>query len=229
MKFQTCAPGIIKKAIQKPIQELSLHRFKRHRIELKISWELQNRHDRRVLYKTITSGRHNAWHKSTRPQIAVEQAVESSTLKLFSDPNFVDKLFTTERVTTRTPEEPVSPKSSFAEDLVIQTHATQAFHELSPLKIHIAQYFLINHEWPINLYDMNLSEDMFRDSNSIARVRFKSDGSIVAELGALFGANKTLSITPSQDALETGSIRWSCSSNLPMNHMGSLLAICQSK
>jgi hypothetical protein len=229
MKFHTCAPGIKKQAIQRPIEDLALHRFKRHRIELKISWELRSRDDKRVLYQTVTSGRYSAWHKLTRSQIAVEKAVESATLNLFSDSKFVDKLFTAENITTHTPEKPVTSKPSFAEDLVIQAHASQVLVGLSTLKIHVAQYFLINNEWPISLYDMNLSENMFRDSRTISRVGFKSDGSIVAELRELFGAGKTLSMTPSQDALETGLMRWSCSSNLPMNYMGSLFATCHPK
>ena len=229
MKFHTCAPGIKKQAILKSIEDLALHRFKRHRIELKINWELRSRDDKRTLYQTVTSGRYSAWHKLTRPQIAVEKAVELATLNLFRDSKFVYKLFIAEGITTHTPEKPVTSKPNFSEDLVIQARASQVLVELSTLKIHVAQYFLINNEWPISLHDMNLSEDMFRDSRTISRVGFKSDGSIVAELHTIFGAGKTLSLTPSQNAIETRLMRWACSSNLPMNYMGSLFPICQSK
>ena len=233
MDFSTCAPRVSQKNQLTRISKLPINKFSKHRLKLQILWTLKSNRDQDLIYQTTTEGHYNGWQKSGSSRKAVENAIESSVLKLFSDQSFVDKILLNDSsITTEIPaqetETPVPPVNTEI-DYVMRALTGQAFYELSPLKIYLIQFYQMQNEWPGSLQDMQLSERMYAGSKTISHVSFEPDGSIAAELTEVFGANKTMTIYPVQDSLDTGWVRWNCSTNLPFSALPALPAVCESQ
>lgn len=92
LDFNTCAPYLPKKDRLTAVSKLSSRKFKKHRINLKIRWQLKENRNQDLLYEVITEGNYNGWHTSATAAVAFATAVESATIRLFSDQDFIDKI-----------------------------------------------------------------------------------------------------------------------------------------
>ncbi len=96
MDFKTCAPGIRKSERLKKVNKISVHRFTKHRIKLKVNWQLRTNRDQDVIFEATTAGNYNGWSQSTPSKTALGNALESAVLMLFSDQEFVAQILVEE-------------------------------------------------------------------------------------------------------------------------------------
>jgi len=54
LSFNTCAPHISKRDRLKPVNNISAYQFKKHRIKLKVHWQLKSNRDQDVIYEKTT-------------------------------------------------------------------------------------------------------------------------------------------------------------------------------
>jgi hypothetical protein len=233
LDFDTCAPSKDKFSKIKELSQISDYQFTKHRVKVKIRWQLKTRRDQQLIYETTTRGYYDGWHDSSLPREALFSAVENSTLKLFSDQDFINKILVIESV----PDGLESPKDSIQSDVspqsmptsdpdsnqvsakfnpyIVKAKLASALSEITQLKVGMTEYFYTHAKWPANLTDLGLSESMFSNSKTISDVIFQSDGSLVAELRNLFGEDKFLRMTPVlYPSGIAGISSWECSSNL---------------
>ncbi len=96
LDINSCAPSISTRERLKPISEISSGRFKKHRVNLTVRWQLKANRDQDVLYENTTTGYYNGWNVSTSAAEAFNSAIEDATLLLFSDRAFVDRILVEE-------------------------------------------------------------------------------------------------------------------------------------
>ncbi|MDH3761180.1 MAG: DUF4124 domain-containing protein [Gammaproteobacteria bacterium] len=96
MDFKTCAPGIRKSERLKRMENISAHRFTKHRVKLQVNWQLRSNRDQDVIYEATTAGRFNGWSHSTSSKTAISNALESAVLTLFSEQDFIARILVEE-------------------------------------------------------------------------------------------------------------------------------------
>jgi hypothetical protein len=96
MDFKTCAPGIRKSERLKRMENISAHRFTKHRVKLQVSWQLRSNRDQDIIYETSTAGSFNGWSHSTSSRTAIGNALESAVLTLFSEQDFIARILVEE-------------------------------------------------------------------------------------------------------------------------------------
>ncbi len=92
----TCAPNLYKSERLLPVSKISSGKFTKNRVTMSVHWQLKTSRDQKVLYETTTNGSFNGWHKSSSSRSAIESAMESAALELFSDKQFIGKILVEE-------------------------------------------------------------------------------------------------------------------------------------
>jgi len=77
---------------KRQIRDISNSNFRRHDIKLKVNWLLKSNRDQQIVYETTTDGYFDNFQSSASASQAVLSAIESATLKLFSNQDFVSKI-----------------------------------------------------------------------------------------------------------------------------------------
>jgi len=245
MKIDSCAPKTYKKDRLTPAEKLPLRKFNKHRVKVDLRWRLRSDRDQELVYEKVVTGYFNGWNLDTPSQIALINAVESSTRQLFSDPVFINKIL--QQTETPAPQSNVQsqsqPKGSDQDEdlvsrllaigsgnpvsgisanvkqtLILKAHLSQVMIDLSQVKMLLTQYYYEYGAWPYTMSEMGLSKVDYADSKSIEDLKLHSDGSILAELSENFGRNKFIQLSPTLSHSNKFSInRWQCSSNLTQN------------
>jgi hypothetical protein len=238
LNFETCAPGIATKDRFLRVSQISAYKFTRHRVKLKIRWQLKTNRGQQLLHETVTNGQYNGWNISSTPKKALMSAVESAVISLFSQQQFIAKIIDyTDGPNEKSKDESKSSKILNTESLkndgnlsniiqnkmILKAQLSSVLSDMSHLKILSAQHYLESGEWPGSFSEIGLSESMFAGSKTVSDMTIQSDGSILAELRELFGENKILQLIPLDLDYGVNAItRWQCISNLsqdllPMN------------
>lgn len=212
MDFKACAASVSESYRLKPVETIPPGRFTKNRVSLQVRWQLRDSRDTEVLFETTTSGEYDGWKQSKAPGQSIGSALESAVLALFSEQAFIDRLIDGKSAAPAQPGSTGNPVEPAANAFMMRAQATKALTEISPVRVHSIQYFMAQGKWPDDLSVLGLSQSMFDASDTIDYVGIDSDGSIVAELKALFGPGKTLTLQPQDDG--SPAIRWRCISNL---------------
>lgn len=108
MNIVACAPNLYKNQIAMSVSKISASNFTKNRVSMSVRWQLRTSRDQKVLYETTTSGSFNGWHKSSSSRSAIESAMESAALQLFSDKEFIGKILVEEEDINLNLEKPES-------------------------------------------------------------------------------------------------------------------------
>ncbi len=96
LNIQTCAPNArYGKAIFQP-EKISSSSFTKNRIKLKVKWQLKSNRDQNLVYTIETRGVYNGWNKHTSANKAIQLAIESALVTLFSDRDFINHILVKE-------------------------------------------------------------------------------------------------------------------------------------
>ena len=90
---------------------------------------------------------------------------------------------------------------------------TQALSSLTPIKMTVTEYYLVNGSWPASLKELGFDPRSMHN-RQIRQVDILPGGKIRATLDPLFGARKHLTLHP-QEAMGGTQLEWSCEVNLP--------------
>ena len=222
LDLQTCAPGTRKSERLTPMESIGVHRFSKNRVHLMVRWRLKDNRDQDLVYEATIPGSFNGWNQKINTGKAMENALESSVLALFSDRDFVAGLLLDKGESVVSAESPVTEStpastSTVSDRYILQAHLAQAFSEINAIKIGSIQYYATEGDWPRNLSQLGYSDSLFRQSDSIDHVDLQADGSIVVELKGMFGRNKHIRLRPETEDGGIAMNRWHCSSNLNSN------------
>lgn len=223
MDFKACAPNISDSYRLKPVATIPAPRFTRSRVRLRVDWQLRGTLEQGILYQTATDGEYNGWSQSNSPHQAIGSALETAVFNLFSDQDFV-ALLTDGNAGAAGQSSSSSParaekKSSITDLLLRRSRGTQALVEINRLKVGSMQHYVAEGKWPGDMSLIGYRESMFYDSDTIASVSLKSDGSIVAELKRSFGDDKIISLKPEVKQGNAVRIHWYCTSNLDLPYL----------
>lgn len=234
MDFNTCASSLARKYRLTPVSELESHRFNRHRVRLTMGWTLSGSTSEAALFVGESAGRYAGWSENATASEAIKRAVDDAALQLFGNAEFVALLMRdtekgAEKGRNANPAQ-VSPYSErdhgsptlglpYAADqgialrnvFVLKARLTEAYSDLSQLKMLSTQFFYQRGDWPGSLSDLGLSSQDFQHNKAIDTVSLHYDGAITAELSDLFGKRRFVKVSPRDTAL---GLRWQCSSNL---------------
>ena len=230
MRFDSCAPELNEDIVYSK-RKISSNQFKRHRVIVRIDWQLIGASADQVLHQGMTEGVADSWLLHAKGNKVFSLAIENATSQLFAQQAFVANL-----VTDGQPEEPgffgnllsflnsrdsaeAASGTGLTNRFVLQAHAAQAFSEISALKVGALQYYAMQGDWPDSLPAMGYSASTFNNSDTIAHVNLQPDGSMVVELKEIFGADKIITLSPETDNGNIGMNRWHCSSNLDTAYM----------
>ena len=89
LELTSCAPNLRKSERHAKVGSISAHRFTRHRVKLMLAIELRSNRDQDVVFETVVQGSYNGWNQRVSGQEAIETALESAVLTLFSDRSFI--------------------------------------------------------------------------------------------------------------------------------------------
>ncbi len=98
LEFNTCAPNIRKSERLGPVTKIAAHRFTKHRVKLKVNWQLKTNRDQELVYEAVTSGSYNGWNQSTTANEVIADALESAVLALFSRQEFIARILVEEDI-----------------------------------------------------------------------------------------------------------------------------------
>lgn len=96
LDYNTCASNLSSRDRLTKINKVSSYKFNKHRIKLRIRWQLKTNRDQDVLYEGTTNGSYNGWNSVASAGEAFSTAVEAATIKLFSDQDFINKILVEE-------------------------------------------------------------------------------------------------------------------------------------
>ena len=123
----------------------------------------------------------------------------------------------TEELAPREPESQTPPIESSAPGAAGSyrqaANLAQALSSLTPTKMLVSEYYLINGRWPGNLEQLGLDSRSMHNQQ-ISRVTLLPGGGIRAALSELFGSGKRLTLRP-KEAMGGTQLEWSCKVNLP--------------
>jgi len=223
MNFKACAPNISDSSRLKPVETIPAHRFKKSRVRLRVQWQLRDDRDRNILYEAATDGEYNGWNQRNSPRHAIGSAVEAAVLNLFSDQDFIARLVDGKAdstpVSSKSDSSKINRKLSITDLHLRRAQAVQVLVEINALRVGSVQHYAMEGAWPGDLSVIGYTESMFYDSDTIASVSLKSDGSIVAELKELFGDDKIITLQPEVNDGNSTLSRWHCTSNLDLTYL----------
>lgn len=90
---------------------------------------------------------------------------------------------------------------------------TEVYSLLTPLKLTMTEYYMMNGEWPSSLEQIRLKPEDMTDGQYLDKVRLGNNGKIYAYLSKTFGKNKILSLAP-RSIMGGMQTRWDCSTNI---------------
>jgi len=227
LRFDSCAPAIKSDFEFGGKRKISTNSFKRHRVSIKIKWQLIGNSNQQILYEKLSQGISDSWLLNAKPKIIMGQAIENATSVLFADPRFIDEIMLQEKVEESFFSKLFSSSTDNKEDTkstanpyILKAHLGQTFVEITPIKMMVTEYYHSYGKWPESLSEMGLSD--YSGSKTVSDISIEYDGSILIELTDMFGEDKSLKLSPTLPSSENAyNLRWICSSNLVKNYLPS--------
>ncbi|MDH5473201.1 MAG: pilin [Gammaproteobacteria bacterium] len=84
---------------------------------------------------------------------------------------------------------------------------------ITPVRMHVMQFYNMNGDWPANLGDVGLDTDTMTDGENIETVKLDKNGEIRVLLTKAYGNGKFISLKP-RSIMGGTNIKWDCSTNL---------------
>lgn len=207
--------------------------YKRRRAVIKIKWRLMEPNSGKVLFNGSTSGSANDWNADIQKfkLNTIKTAMENATSNLFADPNFVKSLtpksgFKHKMLKSKDTSKVIENKSFdsisdlFNSNAIKKAEFVKVLSRISPLKIMVTEYYMMENEWPLRLSDIAVTRVGLFDENTVSSVEFDYDGSIVLTLDSQkFGSNAKLSLTPKYHE-SGGRVEWRCLTSLEKEYYG---------
>jgi hypothetical protein len=112
--------------------------------------------------------------------------------------------------------------------VMFQSRLTNVMAMLTPIKLQMQQFYMMNGNWPENPQDLGLNQENLKSAD-IKEVLFGDQGAIVATLNEQFGTGKRVVLAP-QPVMDGTSMEWQCMANFPAQSMISMgMKLCESR
>ncbi|MET0067763.1 MAG: pilin [Candidatus Thiodiazotropha sp.] len=159
-------------------------------------------------------------------QVACDSDVKQETVHVFTAPDQRSQLGPSvmgEAEYVAQGDEPAT-----VDPLRFQAGLSNVLGQLSPIKIAVQQYYMINGNWPESPAAMGFNENNLTSSD-ITGILMADEGAIVVGLSERFGNEKKLVLAP-RLIMDGTSLEWQCQGNFPASALTlSGIPICQSR
>ncbi|MEJ2620547.1 MAG: pilin [Candidatus Thiodiazotropha sp.] len=148
-------------------------------------------------------------------QVACDSHISQQTVHVFTAPEHRSQLGS--KLMGEGEYIPEGDEPAISGKLMFQSRITNVLALLTPLKIQIQQFYMMNGQWPEKPQDLGLSQQNLK-STDIKEVLFGDQGAIVARLNDHFGSAKKVVLAP-QLVMDGTSLEWQCMANFPAQSM----------
>ncbi|MET0051292.1 MAG: pilin [Candidatus Thiodiazotropha sp.] len=159
-------------------------------------------------------------------QVACDSDVKQETVHVFTAPDQRSRPGSPLMGDSEYIAEGVEPAT--ADPLRFQASLSNVIAQLSPIKVAVQQYYVMNGAWPAQPGDMGFNQDNLKSSD-INEVMMGDQGAIMVWLSERFGQEKRLVMAPRM-VMDGTSMEWQCMANFPTSALSiGGVPLCQSR
>jgi hypothetical protein len=168
----------------------------------------------------------NAEGELVYQQVACDSHIKQQTVNVFTAPEHRSQLGSKLMGEGEYIAEGSEP--AVAGKMMFQTRLTNVIALLTPIKMQMQQYYMMNGQWPEKPQDLGLNQENLMSAD-IKEVLFGDQGAIVASLNDHFGTAKRIVLAP-QLVMDGTTMEWQCMANFPTQSMMSMgIKMCESR
>jgi hypothetical protein len=168
----------------------------------------------------------NAEGELVYQQVACDSDISQETVSVFTAPDQHSQLGS--KLMGKSEYVPQGEEPATTGKLQFQSKLSNVIFLLSPIKMQIQQYYMMNGAWPEEPKALGFNPENLKSAD-IKEVLFGDGGAIVAMLSDHFGSGKRLVLAP-QLVMDGTSLEWHCMANFPAQSMMTAgISMCESR
>ncbi|MES9852612.1 MAG: pilin [Candidatus Thiodiazotropha sp. L084R] len=173
------------------------------------------------------------FYKCTNPegelvyqQVACDSDISQETVSVFTAPEQRSQLGS--KLMGESEYIPQGEEPATTGKMQFQSRLFNVISLLTPIKLEVQQFYMMNGAWPEKPQDMGYNPDNLKSAD-IKEVLFGDGGAIVAALNNSFGNDKRVVLAP-QLVMDGTSLEWQCMANFPAQSMMTAgMTVCESR
>ncbi|MBV2123433.1 MAG: pilin [Candidatus Thiodiazotropha sp. (ex Ctena orbiculata)] len=168
----------------------------------------------------------NAEGELVYQQVACDSNISQETVNVFTPPKHRSQLGS--KLMGEGEYIPQGNEPAVAGTMMFQTRLTNVIALLTPIKMQMQQFYMMNGQWPEQPQDLGLNQENLKSAD-IKEVLFGDQGAIVATLNEHFGSDKRVVLAP-QLVMDGTTMEWQCMANFPAQSMMTMgMKMCESR
>ncbi|MES9863547.1 MAG: pilin [Candidatus Thiodiazotropha sp. LLP2] len=173
------------------------------------------------------------FYKCTNPegelvyqQVACDSDISQETVSVFTAPEQRSQLGS--KLMGESEYIPQGEEPATTGKMQFQSRLFNVISLLTPIKLEVQQFYMMNGAWPEKPQDMGYNPDNLKSAD-IKEVLFGDGGAIVATLSNNFGNDKRVVLAPKL-VMDGTSLEWQCMANFPAQSMMTAgMTVCESR
>ncbi|ODB94183.1 hypothetical protein A3194_05940 [Candidatus Thiodiazotropha endoloripes] len=168
----------------------------------------------------------NAEGELVYQQVACDSNISQETVNVFTPPKHHSQLGS--KLMGEGEYIPEGNEPAIAGKMMFQSRLSNVIALLTPIKMQMQQFYIMNGQWPEKPQDLGLNQENLK-SVDIKEVLFGDQGAIVASLNEHFGTGKRVVLAP-QLVMDGTTMEWQCMANFPVQSMTAMgMKMCESR
>ncbi|MCG7898840.1 MAG: pilin [Candidatus Thiodiazotropha weberae] len=168
----------------------------------------------------------NAEGELVYQQVACDSNISQETVNVFTPPKHHSQLGS--KLMGEGEYIPEGNEPAIAGKMMFQSRLSNVITLLTPIKMQMQQFYMMNGQWPEKPQDLGLNQENLK-SVDIKEVLFGDQGAIVASLNEHFGTGKRVVLAP-QLVMDGTTMEWQCMANFPVQSMTAMgMKMCESR